>query len=167
MSAAPGLLAAVAGLRARLSALAPKGTTWLIGSGAAALSGLDGFPPPRDLDLLMDRRDADAFIDAHRARIEPGYAPADSDRFRSRLARFRFDALLPVEVMGGLEVFRDGAWQAVRIEEAQAGQGDAVPAIPSLREQLRLFEWFARDKDLVKARLIRRHLAMEDVGHVA
>ncbi len=166
MSVDAALRETLEGLRPRLAAIAPREPCWLIGSAAAVLAGVAGFAP-RDVDLLMGRQDAEAFIAAHGRWIEPGHVPADGDRFRSRFARFRFGPL-PVEVMGGLEVLRDGAWHPVRIAERLAAAGPGVVAgLPSLREQLRLFEWFGRDKDLDKAGLIRRHLARERTPHAA
>ena len=66
---------------------------------------------------------------------------------------------LPVEVMGGLQVRHDGAWRDVVVADSTTAEcGDHVFPVPSLREQVRLFELFGRDKDLDKARRLRRYL---------
>ncbi len=159
------LLAALAELAARLAAIAPREPCWLIGSAAAAVAGVQGIEP-HDLDLLLGERDAEAFTARHRDLVD-GYTPGDAARFRSRFARIRFDGW-PVEVMGGLQVRREGRWETVEIGERLPVPGIDEPLrVPSLREQLRLFERFGRDKDLAKARLIHLHLAREDAAHAA
>lgn len=160
------LLLVVAQLGGRLAAIRPRGPCWLIGSAAAVLAGVDGIQP-RDLDLLLDRDDASAFIDAHRTWLDGDHAPADGDRFRSCFARFRFDGL-PVEVMGGLQVRRAGAWEPVVIERELPLAGiDGPLRVASLPDQLRLLECFGRDKDLRRADLVRRHLARAEASHAA
>lgn len=153
----PVLRATLAEVRQRLALADRRDPCWLIGSAAAAVAGVDGFTPA-DIDLLMSTRDAEAFASTHRDRMDATYVPGDAGRFRSRFARFRF-APMPVEIMGGLEVFRDGSWHAVRIESRLpcALLGDD-PWLPSLEEQARLFECFGRDKDLARANLVRAML---------
>jgi hypothetical protein len=130
---------------------------WLIGSAALLLAGVDGVLP-HDIDVLASERDADAFIARHADLQERDHRPAGDERFRSRFARFRF-APLPVEVMGGLQVRRGEAWMPVRIDATRMVDcGGAVVPLPALHEQLRLFEWFGRDKDIDKARRLRAHL---------
>ena len=138
---------------------------WLIGSTAMLLAGVDDVLP-HDIDVLASERDADAFIARHGDSLERDYRPAGEERFRSRFARFRF-APLPVEVMGGLQVRRGDAWMPVRIEATRMVDcAGAVVPIPTSDEQLRLFEWFGRDKDIDKARRLRAHLRIGD-PHVA
>lgn len=151
----------LAQLRRRLETVAPRDPCWLIGSAAAALAGADGFSPA-DLDLLTSARDAEAFASAHWDSIDDAHVPGDAGRFRSRFARFRF-APMPVEIMGGMEVFRDGRWQAVRIGSRMpcALLGDAL-WLPSLDEQVRLFESFGRAKDLERARRLRAILETKE-----
>ena len=138
---------------------------WLIGSTAMHLAGeVDAFP--HDVDVLTSERDADAFIARHRELLEHEYRPADGERFRSRFARFGFSPL-PVELMGGLQVRREGEWLPVRIESTRMIDcaGHSIP-VPTLAEQLRLFEWFGRAKDLDKARGLRERMRIGDF-HVA
>lgn len=130
---------------------------WLIGSTAMLLAGVDDVLP-HDIDVLASQRDADAFIARHDDLLERAHRPVGEERFRSRFARFRF-APLPVEVMGGLQVRRGDAWMPVRIEATRMVDcAGAVVPIPTSDEQLRLFEWFGRDKDIDKARRLRAHL---------
>lgn len=138
---------------------------WLIGSTALLLSGVDDVLPG-DIDVLTSGRDADAFAARHADLLERDHRPAGEERFRSRFARFRF-VPLPLEVMGGLQVRRDGAWAPVRIEATRMVDcGGIVVPVPAPGEQLRLFEWFGRDKDIDKARRLRAHLGIGD-RHVA
>jgi hypothetical protein len=138
---------------------------WLIGSTAMLLSGVDGVVP-HDIDVLASERDADAFIARHADLLERDHRPPGDELFRSRFARFRF-VPLPVEVMGGLQVRRDGAWAPVRIEATRMVDcGSAGVPVPAPGEQLRLFEWFGRDKDIDKARRLRAYLGFGD-RHVA
>lgn len=125
----------------------------LIGSAAALLVGAD--VSVADVDVLASREDAERLMALWTSRREPTHAPADGDRFRSHFARFRFPGV-PVEVMGGLELNRGDGWQPV-----QAGRltliglnGLAVP-VPSLDDQIRIFESFGRDKDRARAAALR------------
>lgn len=153
------LAATVAVLRARVAEAGLHDPWWIVGSAAAALSGVEGFAPG-DVDLLTSERDAEALIARHRDAVDGGYLPAEGGRFRSRFARFAF-APMPVEVMGGLEVRREGRWDRVEIAQGLADAPAGVP-LPSLDEQIRLFEWFGREKDLDKARRLR---AWRDARH--
>lgn len=83
----------------------------VIGSAAACLAGAD--VTVADLDVLTSTRDAEALIGEWRLRRDETYAPAGTERFRSCYARFHFPDL-PVEVMGGLELFGDNGWMRCR-----------------------------------------------------
>ncbi|GAB3792278.1 nucleotidyltransferase family protein [Dyella agri] len=126
----------------------------LIGSAAARLLGAE--VTVADIDVLASPADADALAMLWADRRDAAHAPADGDRFRSHFARFRFPGM-PVEVMGGLELNAGEGWQAVSPGRlVLAGlQGMAVP-VPSLDDQIRIFESFGRDKDLTRAAALRR-----------
>lgn len=156
------------GLHAALQSLEPgffagfRDPWWVIGSAAAALSGVPGIPV-HDIDILCSERDAETLVAAHADEIDADYRPGDDERFRSRFTRL-CRASLPVEVMGGLQVESGGQWLPVRITQGTrvACGLHAIP-VPTLSEQLRLFELFGRDKDLEKARRLHEHLR-EHVG---
>jgi hypothetical protein len=125
----------------------------LIGSAAARLAGAE--VAVADLDVLASVRDADALIGHWRARRDDTYVPSGEERFRSCFARFRFPGL-PVEVMGGLELYGERGWEPVRVDRIvtlDAG-GLAVP-IPAVAEQIRVLESFGRPKDLQRAALLK------------
>jgi hypothetical protein len=126
----------------------------LIGSAGALMLGAD--VSVADVDVLVSRDDADTLIDRWADRRDAGYEPSDDGRFRSHFARFRFPGL-PVEVMGGLELDAGDGWQPVFPGKlVLVGlQGLAVP-VPSLDEQIRLFESFGRDKDRARAAALRQ-----------
>jgi len=129
---------------------------WVIGSAAAHLVAAPEIVP-HDIDVLASAHDVDAFAARHGDVLDRDYRPGDGARFRSRFARFAF-APLPVELMGGLEVDDGRGWRAVHVGATRMVDcdGQAIP-LPTVAGQIRLFEWFGRDKDLEKARILRRH----------
>lgn len=126
----------------------------LIGSAAARLLG--AAVSVADVDVRVSRADADTLAMLWADRRDAAHAPADDDRFRSHFARFSFPGL-PVEVMGGLELDQGDGWQPVSPGRlVLVGlQGMAVP-VPSLDDQIRIFESFGRDKDRDRATALRR-----------
>ncbi|WP_426664427.1 hypothetical protein [Rhodanobacter aciditrophus] len=126
----------------------------VIGSAAARLLGAE--VDVADVDVLVSGDDADTLMAHWADRRDTSYEPADSGRFRSHFARFRFPGL-PVEVMGGLEFNRGEGWQRLspgRLELVGL-QGLAVP-VPTLDDQVRILESFGRDKDRARAAALRR-----------
>ncbi|MFK2904623.1 hypothetical protein ISP17_11655 [Dyella ginsengisoli] len=126
----------------------------LIGSAGALLLGAD--VGVGDVDVLVSRSDAEALTALWTERRDTAHVPTDGDRFRSHYARFRFPGL-PVEVMGGLELDAGDGWQPVSPGKlVLVGlQGLAVP-VPSLDDQIRIFESFGRDKDRARAAALRK-----------
>jgi len=77
------------------------------------------------------------------------------ERFRSHFARYRFPGL-PVEVMGGLEVFGAGRWSPLQIDRIVRVSiaGLSVP-VPSIAEQIRVLERFGRPKDRARIAVLQ------------
>lgn len=126
----------------------------VIGSTAAALAGAN--VTVADLDVLMSAADAIRLMDAWSSWRDASYRPEGNDRFRSRFARFRFADGMPVEVMGGLEVYGTEGWQPVTVTEVVHVSCATVSVpIPVLSEQIRILESFARPKDVLRAQLLR------------
>lgn len=125
----------------------------LIGSTAALLLGAE--VGAADVDILTSRADADTLMGQWAQSREPESTPADGDLFRSNFARFRFPGAA-VEVMGALELHVDGHWEAVQPGRLvlTGVNGLAVP-VPSIDDQIRLFETFGRGKDLHRAAALR------------
>lgn len=146
-------------VRAALLATVPdlhrfcRGPWTVIGSAAAYMAG--AAVTVADLDVLTSVRDAQTMTEHWRAQRDFDYKPADSARFRSHLARFHFGEL-PVEVIGGLELSGAQGWVPVRIG-ARAFvdiDGLSVP-IPTIAEQIRVLESFARPKDFQRVALLK------------
>ncbi len=126
---------------------------WVIGSVAARLIGAE--VTVGDVDLLTSAGDADRMAECWQARRDTNHLPPGEDRFRSRFARFTFPGL-PVELMGGLELWRESGWEPVHVDEVAVIKfaGLTVP-VPSLAEQIRLLERFGRPKDHRRAALLK------------
>lgn len=125
----------------------------VIGSAAARLVGAD--VTVADLDVLTSSADAERMIECWRSWLDATHVPMDSERFRSRFARFCFPEL-PVELMGGLELHETDGWQPVRVSKlVHVTCADISVPVPVLSEQIRILERFARPKDLQRASLLR------------
>jgi hypothetical protein len=141
-------------LRTTLAAIVPDlrrycDDPWmLIGSAAARMVGAD--VTVADLDVLTSEDDAAHLQDCWATYRDDNYVPADGNRFRSHFARFTF-LPLPVEIMGGLELFGAEGWESVKIEHAVLIDVDGVDVlIPTPDEQIRLLEIFGRPKDMTR-----------------
>jgi hypothetical protein len=130
---------------------------YIIGSSALVLAGI---PLERtdDIDLLTSQRDAEYLKNHWQGNRLGEYSPKDADKFRSNFGRFQWDKIL-VEVMGDLEVFDNGEWQKLQINDYfEISINQLSVRIPTLKEQGRIFRLFGRPKDLVKAEIIIKHL---------
>jgi hypothetical protein len=149
---APGLYATLATLAREMRVCCAD--RWsVIGSAAAKLLGAD--VSVADIDLLVSRRDAETLL-ARWATRRQTVEPNDGDRlFRSHFARFNFFPWA-VEVMGDLELHGASGWQAVHVADIVGiDLGQVSVPVPSLTEQVRLFELFGRAKDLRRAAILR------------
>ncbi len=134
-----------------------KDNYFVIGSCALVLSGIS-IKKTSDLDLLVSNEDAEQLKLMWASRRRENYSPSDQHLFRSNFARFYFDEL-DVEVMGGLEVFRNNGWMQLRNENClEISIGEQKIKIPTLEEQKQIFYFFGREKDKLKAKLIERYL---------
>jgi hypothetical protein len=124
--------------------------TWcLIGSTAALLAGAE--VGVTDVDVLVSRGDAERLITQWASMREEAHEPADAERFRSLFARFRFPGM-PVEIMGGLEL--NGVPVSTGRLTLVGVDGLAVP-VPSVADQIRIFESLGRNKDRQRAAALR------------
>jgi hypothetical protein len=139
-----------------IAAKAPDATDWwIIGSAAAVLCGID--MDPQDVDIFGGMETIRRFCAALGSRPKPA---APNARFKSEpFEVFAGDGLLPIELMGDMQLRRDGAWTPLKVSSRI---GIALRAgtvyVPSLAEQAAIFTAFGRDKDLDKAAQVRRKL---------
>ena len=145
-------------LRQLIAAIPAGRDDWcLIGSAAAFLSGID--LQPDDIDVVGTK----ATIEALHANLGKGtstLASEDSKLFHSMpFVRVQVEGGRPIELMGDLKICIDGAWQHLVITTRQRVITPAgILYVPSLKEQVSIFERFGRPKDLQKADLLRRYL---------
>ena len=70
--------------------------------------------------------------------------------------RIQFPDAVPIEVMGGLEISTGGDWNRLDLKTRLPVSGFGAPLwIPSIEEQIAVFELFGRPKDLAKAKILR------------
>lgn len=130
---------------------------YIIGSSALVLAGIP-LEITEDIDLLTSTQDADLLKKHWQANKVGEYAPKDSDKFCSNFGRFQWNAVL-VEVMGDLEIFHEGTWQKLLIDEYfEVSINQLSIRIPTLKEQERIFRFFGRAKDLAKADIITKYI---------
>jgi len=145
-----------------LSLLSPdlqtlKDNHFVIGSCALILSGVL-FEKTSDLDLLVSSEDAEQLKLIWVDRRKENYETSNQDLFRSNFGRFDFGEL-DVEIMGDLKVFKNSEWQTLQIKDwVEISVGEYKIKIPTLEEQRRIFNFFGRKKDKLKAKLIERYL---------
>ncbi len=128
---------------------------FVIGASALILSEIPMINHTEDLDLLTSSRDADQLKELLKEnRID--YKPAETTRFKSNFARFRFDEL-DLEVMGDLEVYIKGQWRKVKVDRfKEVHIGQSKIKMPTLSEQVRILQLFGRQKDLDKVLLLKK-----------
>ena len=130
---------------------------FVIGSCALILSGIP-IVKTADLDLFVSQEDAENLKLVWASRLRVNYIPADTHLFRSNFGRFDFGDL-DVEIMGGLEVIQNDEWKSLQIKNyVEILLGEQKIKIPTLQEQRRIFYFFGREKDKLKAQLIERYL---------
>jgi hypothetical protein len=148
----------LAGALAEIAIAAPSDAEdwWIIGSAAMVLCGIENLEP-EDVDLLGSSATLFRFLD--RWQVALGQ-PRPGNRFRSHpYVRVEPPGCLPIETMGDLHVFSQGAWQSLKpLTRVAVDVGGLTVFVPSLREQFDILQLFGRPKDLAKARLIEARL---------
>lgn len=108
-----------------------------------------------DIDILTSKRDAKELEILWSQKILDNHIPSDSDLFRSTFSRFKF-CELDIEVMGGLEVNKNGAWTQLVVQDYNIlSIGEIEFKVPTLEEQMKILIFFGRKKDFQKLELIR------------
>ena len=123
---------------------------WIIGSAAVALNGVDpgGIA---DVDVLTSARDASAILAAVGCVAD---TCSDRSAFRSVYGRLPSPAL-PIEVMGGLEVFVRDRWRAITpCTRVAVSTGGVTVYVPEREDLIAILRLFGRAKDLARAALL-------------
>lgn len=119
----------------------------IIGASAMILSGIE-ITETSDIDILTTNEGADELKQSLRKYMEIASKTKEDDLFHSNFARFKLP-LMDIEVMGGLQVRKNGRWQNVHIDDFSViSIENMVIKIPTLNEQKRLLSLFGREKDL-------------------
>lgn len=130
----------------------------IIGSSALILSDVSN-EETFDIDILTTKVGSDNFQRSLKEYIEVTPKTKEDHLFRSDFARFNFP-LMDIEIMGGLQVKKDGIWQDVIIEHfREIAIGNMSVKVPTLEEQKRLFLLFGREKDLKRVSLCEQNIS--------
>jgi hypothetical protein len=139
-----------------IAAKAPQADDWwIIGSAAAALMGVD--LEPQDVDIFGGADTIRQFCAALGSAPKPAAA---NPLFKSEpFEVFTGEGLLPIELMGDMQLYRDGVWTPFAIlSRISVEFGGGTVYVPSLPEQAAIFTAFGRSKDLDKAARVRLKL---------
>jgi hypothetical protein len=136
---------------AEISRIAPRlqDDWWIIGSAAIALARVAIEVP--HVDLLLSERDARSLLkDWAPAKI----VAAGQERFRSVYGEHA-GSLIPIEIMGGLELNVEGEWVPVTPTTRLRIELTGGPVYtPDVADQLALLLMFRRPQDLVRAEML-------------
>lgn len=124
---------------------------WVLGSAAVVL--LSGNADTiRDVDVLLDSRDAEAVME--RLGVVPLVMSPDP-QFRSAVFARWTGGALPVELFAGFSLLEAGKWHSyVPRSRIELSLGAARAFVPDRSEMIELLHRFGRPKDLVRAALL-------------
>lgn len=129
---------------------------YIIGASAIIMSDIK-IGKTSDIDILTTKEGAKEWRIALQEYMEINPVTKEDDLFRSKFSRFKLP-LIDIEVMGGLQVNKNGKWKDVLISDfQQIPVGDTFVKIPTLNELERILLLFGRDKDLKRLTLIAKH----------
>lgn len=132
---------------ARLTAETSK-PWWIFGGAAMRLYGATDIVPA-DVDILLAPDDAKTIL---RAQSIDRTSDGGSDRFRSQVYGAITTAPLPIDILGGFQVYDGAAWRPVVLTELEP---IAFPfgtlQVPTLPELIATTRQLGRPKDLQRA----------------
>ncbi len=118
---------------------------WVLGSAAMALIGVDP-GKIRDIDVLVSSRDAQALMTQHDL---PNLADGGTAQFRSDYFLLPELGVIPVEVMGGYQIYQAGKWTQVSpVSRRRVKLGTTIVFTPDRDEQVAILQRLGRPKDL-------------------
>jgi hypothetical protein len=124
---------------------------WIIASAAVALHGADP-GAISDVDVLLDRRDAETVL--HSLGLIGTAGKAD-ERFRSDMFARWQGSPLPAEFFAGFHLLEAGSWREIRPVTRQLVQlGEDLLFVPERAELKAMLLRFGRPKDLARAALL-------------
>jgi hypothetical protein len=146
----PALVASLEALPAMMAEA--RDPWWVIASAAMALHG--AAVSVADIDLLTSDRDGRHLADRHDFRP---LAAAPSPRFRSSIFARHLATPVPIELMAGFHIHRDGGWHPLRpTARLFLPAGRARIPVPSVAELIEHCGWFGRPKDAQRAAILQR-----------
>ncbi len=130
---------------------------FIIGSSALNLCGTE--IETADIDILLSRRDSAYLQNTWADKLIKDHVTQNDHLFRSDLSRFNFGEL-DIEIMPELEVNKNGIWVPLYVQDYFTIDLNGMQIkLPTIEEQKRIFNFFGREKDLKKIKLIEeRHL---------
>lgn len=130
-----------------------KSDWYIIGASAMILSDVR-VGETSDIDIITTNIGSDELQNSLSEYRETAPKTKEDDLFRSNFARFNLP-LMDIEVMGGLQVRKNGMWQNVCIcDFNEISVGNLMLRIPTIDEQKRILLLFGRDKDLKRISLL-------------
>jgi hypothetical protein len=131
--------------------------SFIIGASAMILSDIE-IGNTSDIDILTTVEGSDKLQTSLRRFMKTTPKTKEDDLFRSNFARFNLP-LMDIEVMGGLEIYKEGSWQPVCINDyRKISIGKTTLRIPTVKEQERLLTLFGRDKDRKRIEILKKYL---------
>ena len=129
---------------------------YVIGGSAMILSGIK-IGETSDIDILTTEVNASKLQHSLKVYMEIAPETKENDLFHSNFARFNLP-LMDIEVMGNLQIRKNGVWQSVWVQEyREVSIGEIIVRIPTIEEQKRILSLFGREKDLKRLQMLERH----------
>lgn len=129
---------------------------YVIGASAMILSGIE-IGETSDIDILTTEVNASKLRHLLKVYMEVAPETKENDLFHSNFARFNLP-LMDIEVMGNLQIRKNGIWQPVWVQEyREVSVGQVIVRIPTIKEQKRILSLFGREKDLKRLQILNRH----------
>jgi len=127
---------------------------WCVFGGAAMR--LHGYRdmPIADIDVLVSPADGERLI---ASKALENVADGGTERFRSRILLHPDLSALPVEILAGFEIFANGSWQEVRVNERIKVQlRTSTVFVAGIDDIARIFRLSERPKDLARLTLLEK-----------